>query len=69
MKLKQVTVTSISKTKITSKVFYISVLMRTKILQENKLILDLFLLFDKFLIRLLGRKRNGHLAFPPLLTF
>lgn len=69
MKLKQITVTSTGEMEITSKVFHISVQLRSKILQQNESILDLFLLLDKFLIRLWGKKRIGHLAFPPLLTF
>lgn len=48
MKLKQIRVTSTGEMEITSKVFYISVQMRSKILQKNKLILDLFLLLTIF---------------------
>lgn len=47
MKLKQSTVTSTGEMEIAPEIVYISEQMRRKILQQNKLILDLFLLLDK----------------------
>lgn len=47
MKLKQSTVTSTGEMEVASKIVYISEQMRREILQQKKLILDLFLLLEK----------------------
>lgn len=58
MKLKEITVTSTGEMEIASKIFYISVQMRRKILQQNKLILDLFLLLDKLFNQTMGKEEK-----------